>query len=77
MIKQGFVYDQVLKRCLQEGASQTESRNAAQMADEDYRKGKYKSISKMIDGYVAKALKNTKLSNFGKLPVKAKSVNKS
>ena len=66
MIKTGFVYDSVLKRCLEMGCTQTESTNAAVMADEDYRKGKYSNISKMIDSYVAKAVKNTKITKLGK-----------
>ena len=37
-----FVYKQVLTGCLNAGVSQTGSRNAAQMATERYRKGKYK-----------------------------------
>lgn len=66
-----FVYDAVLKRCLQQGASQTEARNAAMMAQDDYKKGKYKKVGDMIDKHVAQSLKNTKLTNFGKLPNKA------
>lgn len=43
-MKDGYVYDQVLKLCLDNNCSQTESKNAAQMANEDYKKGKYTSV---------------------------------
>lgn len=72
MMSASFIYDNVLKRCLKSGASQTESTNAAVMACDDYKKGKYKKVGDMIDKYVSQAVKNTKMANFGKLPIKHK-----
>lgn len=65
-MKDGYVYDQVLKLRLDNNCSQIESRNAAQMANEDYKKGKYTSVSKLINGYLNQAIKNTKQFNKAK-----------
>lgn len=42
-----FVYNQVLKGCLNAGVSQSGAKNAAVYASECYRKGKYKG--KVLD----------------------------
>jgi hypothetical protein len=56
-----FVYNQVLTGCLQSGVSQTQSRNAAMVASDNYSKGKYKGkVSDMIVNAIKEAKKVSK-----------------
>ena len=53
-----FVYKQVLNGCLKEGVSQTQARNAAMVASENYSKGRYKGkVSDMIVSAIKAAKK--------------------
>lgn len=65
-MKQGYIYDQVLKLCRDKGATDTYGRNAAMQCQEEYNRGKYQTVSKLIDKHVADALKMTKRDKFAK-----------
>jgi hypothetical protein len=53
-----FVYKQVLNGCLSAGVSQTQSRNAAMVASENYKKGRYKGkVSDLIVNSIKQAKK--------------------
>lgn len=57
-----FIYNQVLKGALSKGASQSESRNWAMIAQERYKKGQFKKASKLIEESISTAVKITKQS---------------
>lgn len=65
-MKQGYIYDQVLKLCRDKGAADTYSRNAAMQCQEEYNRGKYQTVSKLLDKHVTEALKMTKRDKFAK-----------
>ena len=52
-----FVYMQVLNGCLDAKVSQTESKNAAMVASERYRKGKYKG---KVGNFIVESIKQAK-----------------
>lgn len=55
-----FIYNQVLKGALSKGASQTQAKNQAITAMENYKKGKFKKASKLIEESIATAVRITK-----------------
>ncbi len=52
-----FVYKQVLNGCLQAGVSQTQSRNAAMVASDKYKKGRYTG---KVSAFIVKSITDAK-----------------